>query len=174
MNFPVLGPSPLAGNAALVVAREEHHRLFLDSTLTSAGLVVSSTDSFACARARLMAQPPSVLVTEIRLGAHNGLHLALVARFIRPEMAVIVTAPAGYAVLRRDAEALGAMFVPEPVTKGELLAALYPTPVPARNTEAMLWSGYQAGAGRLDEPRRSYRKRRRDIATFLLLEAARR
>jgi DNA-binding NtrC family response regulator len=156
------------------VAREEHHRLFLDSTLTSAGLVVSSTDSFACARARLMAQPPSVLVTEIRLGAHNGLHLALVARFIRPEMAVIVTAPAGYAVLRRDAEALGAMFVPEPVTKGELLAALYPTPVPARNTEAMLWSGYQAGAGRLDEPRRFQQQERSNVASPFSVTAARR
>jgi hypothetical protein len=42
------------------------------STLTLTGLDVTATDSFNRARALLVAEPPSVLVTEIQLEMYTG------------------------------------------------------------------------------------------------------
>ena len=185
MNSSLLGTSPLAAIAALVVARDAADREFLASILTSAGLTVTTADSFSSARALLTARPPAVLVTELRLGAHNGLHLALLGRSMKPHMAVIVTAGLNDRVMRRDAVALGAAFLLGPVTTGALLAAVYRTALREPNADGSVdaatslfgdrfGASLQAAFARLDEPERRYSKRRRDIATFLFLEASRR
>ena len=170
MNAPVVDASPLAGTTALVVAHDASARVFLASTLKTAGLLVTEVSSFGRARWVLAAQPPSVLVTEMCLGAHNGLHLALIGRLMRPDMAVVVTAPFGYEILRRDADAVGAAFVSGPITSGELLAALFRTAV-RESKDAILPALAVPAPG---ERRRGHRKRQRDIATFLLLAASRR
>jgi DNA-binding NtrC family response regulator len=110
---------------ALVVEPAVTDRMFLVSTLTSAGLTVISTDSFSRARAYVTSEPPAVLVTAVRLGAYNGLHLALLARSMRPEISMVVTSCVPDRVLERDAHALGAVFSLKPMTKEELFAALY-------------------------------------------------
>ena len=114
----------LSGISALVVEPEDADRAFLVSTLTSAGLRVSAADSFATARARLLRQPPTLLMTEIRLGFHNGLHLAHLARWKRPQMLLVVTSSYRDPVLIRDAAALGASFVPKPMTAEALIGML--------------------------------------------------
>jgi DNA-binding NtrC family response regulator len=116
---------PLTGIPALVVEPDEGDSAFLVATLKSAGLIVSAADGFATARARLVRRPPTVLVTEIRLGYHNGLHLAHIARWMRRKMILVVTSRHRDPVLTRDAEALGALFVQKPLTAGGLLATLY-------------------------------------------------
>ena len=116
---------PLTGIPALVVEPNEGDSAFLVATLKSAGLIVSAADGFASARARLVRRPPTVLVTEIRLGYHNGLHLAHIARWMRRKMILVVTSRHRDPVLTRDAEALGAVFVQKPLTPGGLLATLY-------------------------------------------------
>src|SRR5688572_26347726 len=115
---------PLAGIPALVVEPDQADSAFLVSTLKSAGLIVTAADGFASARARLVRRPPTVLVTEIRLGYHNGLHLAHIARWMRRKMILVVTSRYRDPVLTRDAEALGAAFVQKPLTPAGLLAAL--------------------------------------------------
>src|SRR5688500_13367661 len=116
---------PLAGIPALVVEPGEADRAFLVSTLKSFGVIVSAADGFVSARARPVRRPPTVLVTEIRLGYHNGLHLAHIARWMRRKMILVVTSRHRDPVLTRDAEALGAVFVQKPLTPGGLLTALY-------------------------------------------------
>ena len=119
---------PLSGIPALVVEPDEDERAFLVSTLTSAGLAVTTADDFAGARARLESRPPMVLVTEVRLGYQNGLHLAHIARWMRRQMILVVTSRYRDPVLARDAETLGATFLQKPVTTGGLLATLVRLP----------------------------------------------
>jgi DNA-binding NtrC family response regulator len=116
---------PLWGIRALVVEPDQIDRDLLVATLTSAGLVVTATDSFRTAHTRLVRRPPAILVTEIRLGHHNGLHLAHIARWLRQQMILVVTSRYEDPVLARDAAALGATFVSKPIRPGRLLVTLY-------------------------------------------------
>jgi DNA-binding NtrC family response regulator len=141
------------------VEPDQDDRALLFATLTRAGLCVTAVDSFASARASLVARPPSLLVTELRLGSYNGLHLAFLGREVQPQIAVLVTSGLHDPGLQRDAEALGATFLRKPIAPAELLAALD-----------------RAASPRPDSPKRERRcgRRQRDIASFLLLEALRR
>jgi DNA-binding NtrC family response regulator len=116
---------PLWGMRALVVEPNQSDRDLLVATLTSAGLVVTAADSFRTAHTRLVRRPPTILVTEIRLGYHNGLHLAHIARWLRRQMILVVTSHYRDPVLTRDAAALGATFVSKPIRPGRLLVTLY-------------------------------------------------
>ena len=97
------------------------------STLTESGFTVSVADNYSDAKAFLSAHPPLVLVTEVRLGAYNGLQLALRAGSMTPRVTVIVTSGYPDSVLQRDAERVGATFALKPLDALELLAAVYRT-----------------------------------------------
>jgi DNA-binding NtrC family response regulator len=112
---------------ALVVEPECHERIFMASTLMSLGLRVTATDNFKRAQSLVVAQPPTVLVAEIRLGAYNGLHLALLGRSMRPHMAQLLMSRFHDEVLQRDTDALGATFLRKPMTTEQLIGALYRT-----------------------------------------------
>ena len=120
---------------ALVVEPEEADRALVVSTLRSAGLIVTAVEGFASARLRLVRWRPTVLVTEIRLGDHNGLHLAHIASWMRRQMILIVTSSYRDLVLTRDAEALGATFIQKPFTPAGLLATLYRAEPPQRHAD---------------------------------------
>jgi len=68
--------------------------------------------------------PPDMLVTDVRLGAFNGLQLVLHMRLARPEGAVVVLSAWDDPVIRHDAEHAGARFLAKPVKRQDLLAAL--------------------------------------------------
>ncbi len=121
----VFGVSPFSGSPALVVEPEERSRVFLASILSSAGLSVTETGTFGRARALLEAQPPALLVTEVRLGAYNGLHLVLLGRSVSPHMTLVVTSRLNDGGLQREAEELGATFIRRPMTAWALLDPLY-------------------------------------------------
>jgi hypothetical protein len=64
-----------------------------------------------------------VLVSEVQLGEYNGLHLAIIGRERRPALVAIVLGPSD-AVLAREAEQHGAVYLNEPVTEASLVARL--------------------------------------------------
>ena len=72
---------------------------------------VCSTFSEACHR--LVSRPPDLLVTAVRLQAHNGLHLVYMAARTPWTRCVVHVTPDDYA-LSREVEAAGAFMVREP------------------------------------------------------------
>jgi CheY-like chemotaxis protein len=121
---PDIQQSPLS---ALVVEPNELEMVRLVSALSGAGFSVTATDNYHEARNRLAAAPPLVLVTEIRLGAYNGLQLALRAESSGRRTTVVVTSAFPDPVLLRDADRVGATFAVKPLTDEALLAAVYRT-----------------------------------------------
>ena len=89
---------------------------------------VVACDSFERARQKLKDQPFDALITDVRLGAFNGLQLAVMARDMYPKMRLIVFSGFDDPVLRSDAEQIGATYLVKPVVSGELLKLLDPRP----------------------------------------------
>ena len=167
--------------SALVVEPNERDLIATVSALSGAGFRVSATDNYLDAKGVLMTQPPLVLVTEVRLGAYNGLQLALRARTSTPQVAVIVTSGYADTVLQRDAERAGATFAQKPLDAAELLAAVYRTvlrprpdsgvPEPIRAPFERRHVERRQGAAAAAVDRRLV-NRRRDIAGLLVRAAA--
>jgi CheY-like chemotaxis protein len=101
--------------------------MLITSALVSAGVTVTGTDNFKDAVNLLTEAPPSMVVTEIRLGAYNGLQLAYRGKSMKPPMAIVLTSSYRDTVLERDVERVGATFVLKPVTARDFLAAVYRT-----------------------------------------------
>lgn len=108
---------------ALVVEPSVAETLFLVSSLSELGFQVGVSDNFRDARARLMSTP-SLLVTELRLGEYNGLHLVFRARSIRSEMAAIIRTQIADPLLQLEAERMGATFVLKTTSPQEFRAAV--------------------------------------------------
>ena len=120
-------PEPVAPLPALVIDPDPADLFFVISALTLGGFHVTVADSFHEASAILGSRPPAVMVTEVRLGEYNGLHLLLKGRSARPNMAVVVTSRWVDQMLVSEAEAMGGTFVSKPTSKEELLAAVFRT-----------------------------------------------
>jgi DNA-binding NtrC family response regulator len=82
---------------------------------------VEACPDFANARARLLARPPDLLVTNSRLGAYNGLHLAYLAAAAPLPTRVVIYGDADSVALAREAQSAGAFYVP-----GRLIVAALP------------------------------------------------
>lgn len=70
---------------------------------------------FVDAKRLIDASPPDGLVTDVRLGAFNGLQLALHMRQARAEAPIVVLSGFDDAVLRKETEALGGVYFVKPV-----------------------------------------------------------
>lgn len=127
LNRPAVFDSPTALSPVLVVEPDHVDRVLIHSALASAGFVVTTTNNYEDAHAVLLTRQPLLLVTTIRLGAYNGLHLALRGRAEYPSLVIIVTSSVPDPVLQRDSEQIGATFVLKPVSERDLLAAIYRT-----------------------------------------------
>jgi DNA-binding NtrC family response regulator len=108
---------------ALVVEPSVAETLFLVSSLSAVGFQVSVSDNFRDARARLMSGP-ALLVTELRLGEYNGLHLVFRAKSIRSDMAAIIRTQIADPLLQLEAERMGATFVLKTTSPEEFRAAV--------------------------------------------------
>ncbi len=105
----------------LVVDGTPSTRAATVGVLSRAGYVCTSSGSFLDAEARLAERSPHLLITAVRLGAFNGLHLVL-QRFLRdPSRRAIVTDVVHDAVLEREARRAGAVYVVMPVSSEDLL-----------------------------------------------------
>ena len=99
------------------VARERKHILLVDpdpdglrAVQAALPLVadVEACSEFRAARTRLLAQPPDLLVTNLRLQAYNGLHLVYLAAGTRTRC--IAYATYDDLVLAREVRAAGAFY----------------------------------------------------------------
>lgn len=103
------------------------------TALRRSGFSARASASFPDARRTLEdGPPPEVLVTDVRLGPYNGLHLVAVARVEFPRTVAIVIGGQDH-VLEVEAAGLGARYLLSPVTPrdleftiGELLAVPRP------------------------------------------------
>jgi DNA-binding response OmpR family regulator len=109
--------------STLVVEPSLKDLLMLVPLLHSLGLQITVAESFQEAK-HAMRVPPLLLIAEVRLGEFNGLHLVLRGRASRPAMAAIVTSETDDPVIRTEAEAMTATFVPKPTTPEEWRAAI--------------------------------------------------
>ncbi len=85
--------------------------------------VVGETE-FEPARRFIDTTPPDVLVTDVRLGAYNGLQLVLHMRTARPDAPVVVLSAWDDAMLRQEAARLGAQYRTKPISRSELTEAI--------------------------------------------------
>jgi two-component system response regulator FlrC len=82
---------------------------------------VVALSSFSAAKQALHDNPFDVLISDVRLGAFNGLQLAVLARDQSPEIQLIVFSGFDDPVLREEAERVGAVYLVKPVTSSYLL-----------------------------------------------------
>ena len=92
--------------------------------LEAAGYRVRSARSFDEAKTLLAAECPDILITDLRLGQYNGLHLVLRTRTDYPGMAALVTSRVADPVLEAEAHRQRAQFVLVPMTATQLLQAV--------------------------------------------------
>jgi DNA-binding response OmpR family regulator len=92
--------------------------------LEAAGVDVTACGTFEEGRQSLREKTFDALITDVRLGAFNGLQLAVVARTYDPHITVIVFSGFDDPVLREEAERAGGAYFVKPVHISELLAYL--------------------------------------------------
>ena len=103
--------------SVLLVAPTPHLAANLMEWLTQAGCAVMLVTSFAAGKARLD-QHPSILISEVRLGDYNGLHLALRAKALDIPSMVLGSADA---VLEREAQRLGVIYFTDELNRAMVL-----------------------------------------------------
>ena len=130
-----------AGRSVLVVDSDAIDRANTVSTLREGGYAVLEANAFDRARSLLSSLRPHLLITDIRLGAFNGLHLVWVRTLEQPAIPAIVTNNYPDAVLESEARTLGCPFLIKPLTAhrllrvaGSLLGTDRPVPVDQRHS----------------------------------------
>jgi DNA-binding NtrC family response regulator len=126
---------PSLPSTALVVEPNGHDMALVKAALISGGFTVIEADNFKDAGALIIEAPPSILVSEIRLGAYNGLQLAYRGKSVWPPMTIVLTSAYRDPVLQRDIERMGATFVLKPVAARDFIAAVYRTALRQPNSE---------------------------------------
>ena len=96
----------------------------LERSFIEAGEDVVAHDSFEEARRVLQTTRFDALITDVRLGAFNGLQLAVIGRDTYPDIRLIVFSGFDDPVLRTEAEHVGATYMVKPVTGARLLEVL--------------------------------------------------
>jgi DNA-binding response OmpR family regulator len=104
----------------LLVAPNPEVAAGIRQRLLDAGMRVTMVETFVEGREQLQALP-DLLISEVRLGDYNGLHLALRARSSGIPAIVLGKEDA---VTEREAEKLGAMYVPTDGDDRHLTAAI--------------------------------------------------
>jgi DNA-binding NtrC family response regulator len=111
-------------HSVVVVDGNARDRASTVTLLEAAGYRVRSARSFDEAKTLLAAECPDLLITDLRLGQYNGLHLVLRTRNAYPEMAALVTSRVADPVLEAEALRQRAHFILSPLTANQLLQAV--------------------------------------------------
>ena len=93
----------------------------LRSALKRAGHDVVACRTFEDAREQLLMEEFDALVTDVRLGAFNGIQLAVISRNQSSSIRIIVFSGYDDPVLKTEAARLGGTFMLKPVTAEALL-----------------------------------------------------
>lgn len=94
------------------------------TSLRGAGYRVTGVGTFEEATQLIETDPPDALVTELRLGAYNGLHLVIRCGASHPDIVAVIHTAFPDAVLEAEARRLGAEFLERPVEPETLLSVL--------------------------------------------------
>jgi two-component system response regulator GlrR len=105
-----------------------------ERVLRSAGHLVTRAFGFEEAKRCLAFATPDLLMTDVRLGAYNGLHLVMRAHLQHPGMPAIVLDTDHDPVLEREANGAGATYVSKPFEAKSL------PPITQANGERPRWS----------------------------------
>jgi DNA-binding response OmpR family regulator len=97
----------------------------MEQYVAGAGHDVVAFTQFESAKSYVATAPFDVLVTDVRLGAFNGLQLATLSKLEHPNAIVIVLSGFDDAVLRNDAARIGARFFVKPIGGPRLLAEIH-------------------------------------------------
>lgn len=92
--------------------------------LSDSGYSVISCSTFEDAKREISTMHPDIVVTDVRLGAFNGLQLALLARDVRPDVRIVVFSGFDDPVLKEEARRLGATYLVKPVSGHTLVREL--------------------------------------------------
>jgi two-component system response regulator RegA len=96
----------------------------LSRYLADHDLRVVSCSDFEEAKHHIIAVRPDIVLTDVRLGAFNGLQLAMLARDVRPDARVVVFSGFDDPVLKEEARRIGATYLVKPITGRTLFEAL--------------------------------------------------
>ncbi len=113
--------------SALIVDPRPDDKAFFAETLIGAGFHVLVAETFHEARELLEHHSPNIIVTELRLGEYNGLHLLMRGKAQRQDLAAIVTSTWVDPVLQAETERMRGTFLPKPITREDALAAVLRT-----------------------------------------------
>jgi DNA-binding NtrC family response regulator len=108
----------------LVVDDDRQVLRYLTEILQDAGYDTLTCSRFQDAKALIASTRPALLLTDIRLGAFNGLQLAFFARDHHPGLPVVVLTGYEDPTLREEATRSGAAFLVKPITRVALLEAI--------------------------------------------------
>ena len=109
---------------AVVVDGNTPDRVSTVLLLEAAGYQVRSARSFDEAKTVLASERPHLLVTDLRLGQYNGIHLVLRSRSDHPGIAAVVTSRVADPVLEAEVHRQNAQFLLRPLTGPQLLEAI--------------------------------------------------
>jgi DNA-binding NtrC family response regulator len=116
--------APLTGKTVLLVDDDHGVLNLVQQWLSSAGYTVIACDRFETAKQHLATQVPDILVTDVRLGAYNGLQLVILAKQQGPQVAAVVMSAFDDPTLRKEAAQSGAGYVNKPCTRDQVLTAV--------------------------------------------------
>ena len=108
--------------AVLVVDGNSSRLASLVEPLRKAGYRAVGTASFETARHLLRTQWFDLLITELRLAAYNGLHLAFHSRVVNPAATAIIVVAIPDDSSEVEARRLGAHYVARPANPESLVA----------------------------------------------------
>jgi len=111
----------LAQRSVLVVDVDAQELQSTVLLLRAGGYRVTTAANFEEAKRQLASETPDLLITGLRLGPYNGLHLILRSRVDHPEMAAIVTTRFPDPVLQEEAHRQRANFVVTPLPANAFL-----------------------------------------------------
>lgn len=100
----------------LVVHPSEPAAAGIVGVLREAGYDARSVQTFDAALKEVKACCPDLLVTSVRLGSFNGLHLSLRCHFVHPGLPILVMGIGSDATLASEAVAYDVRFVVSPPT----------------------------------------------------------
>jgi DNA-binding NtrC family response regulator len=116
-----VAPERLSGRRVVLVDDDDALLRVLTTGLELNGCVVTAFDRFEDAKKHLATAVPDILITDVRLGGSNGLHLVVMSKIKHPEMTAVVMTGFDDVVLKKDAEAVGAHYVVKPILVADLV-----------------------------------------------------
>jgi len=118
----------------LVVEPERRQRGKTAFWLRAAGYRVDVADSFALARDKIDTSVPTCLITSVKLGVYNGLHLIARTRCSHSLVAFVLMHDVSDPVLESEARSHDAEFLVVPCHQDELLDAVRQSVLTARKS----------------------------------------